>query len=149
MEARQDSTEREVRALSATVSRVEANQEHASELNKLRFDALDKGMQSIDAQFKQFNDQQFKPFVARIEGILTGEIETLQAKQGRETIKAYEVFRDDITDRVEALEDRGDMAKARSAGRSDTLSWGKAAILVATTLAGQIILFLTFLQNKP
>ena len=66
MEQRQDSTETEVRTLAATVARVEQNQLHASELNKLRFDSLDVGLGTVKATLDRF--------MGRIEGIITGEV---------------------------------------------------------------------------
>ena len=94
MEQRQDSTETEVRTLAATVARVEQNQIHASELNKLRFDSLDLGIKSLAGQLDTFTK--------RVEGILTGEIETPTGRQGREIVADYKEWRQEVDDDREA-----------------------------------------------
>lgn len=43
-----------VTMLSGAVERVELNQKHAEELNKLRFDALDAGVKTIDSTLERF-----------------------------------------------------------------------------------------------
>lgn len=88
MEQRQDSIETEVRTLAATVSRVELNQQHGTELAKLRFDALDNGMR---AGFSELNS-----FQSRIEGMLDGTIQTAQQRQGAEMVADYLVWRKNV-----------------------------------------------------
>jgi hypothetical protein len=85
IEGRQDSIELEVRTLAATVGRVELNQTHATELAKLRFDAIDNGMK---AGFSELG-----AFQARIEGILDGTIQTQQQRQGAEMVADYLTWR--------------------------------------------------------
>jgi hypothetical protein len=81
IEGRQDSIELEVRTLAATVGRVELNQAHATELAKLRFDAIDNGMKAGFSELGAFQQ--------RIEGILDGSIQTQQQRQGAEILADY------------------------------------------------------------
>jgi hypothetical protein len=85
IEGRQDSIELEVRTLAATVGRVELNQQHATELAKLRFDAIDNGMKAGFAELGVFQQ--------RIEGILDGTIQTQQQRQGAEMVADYLTWR--------------------------------------------------------
>lgn len=85
MEQRHETLEVEVRTLASTVSRVEMNQNHAVELNKLRFDALDTGLKSIGGQLTDFTK--------RMEGILSGEVETAQGRQGAALVADYVEWR--------------------------------------------------------
>lgn len=95
IERRQDNIETEVRTLASTVGRVEQNQVHAAELNKLRFDALDMGVKTLTADLTGF--------MARIDGIISGEIETAQSKRGAELVKDYMEWRDGVDARLASL----------------------------------------------
>ena len=95
MEQRQDTLESKVTDLAAIVSRVETNQSHATELSKLRFDALDNGLGSLTGQLKDF--------IKRMEGLISGEIQTAA---GRQMLDEYNRFRQTTTNRIEAIEDR-------------------------------------------
>lgn len=88
MEQRQDSIETEVRTLAATVSRVELNQQHSTELSKLRFDAIDNGMRSGFSELGAFQ--------TRIEGMLDGSIQTQQQRQGAEMVADYLAWRKNV-----------------------------------------------------
>jgi hypothetical protein len=50
-----------------TVARVELNQKHAEELNRLRFDALDLNQKTLTTQVSEF--------IKRIDGLISGETE--------------------------------------------------------------------------
>lgn len=93
MEVRHEELSREVGSLAATVGRVESNLEHASELNRLRFDSLDATTKNIGSQLELF--------VKRIEAILTGEVETMQARQGRELVLDYQRWRETVETRLD------------------------------------------------
>jgi hypothetical protein len=88
IEARHETLEAEVRTLAATVARVEVNQINAAELNKLRFDALDTGLKSVGAQLGDF--------IRRIEGLITGEVQTAQTREAAQMVADYEKWRDGI-----------------------------------------------------
>jgi hypothetical protein len=81
IEGRQDSIELEVRTLAATVGRVELNQQHATELAKLRFDAIDNGMKVGFGELGAFQ--------ARVEGMIDGTVQTQQQRQGAEMVADY------------------------------------------------------------
>lgn len=93
MEEKHDDLAREVAGLTTTVGRVELNQKHAEELNTLRFSALDTAVRTIDTKLEQF--------MARIEGIITGEIQTAQSKQGAEILGEYQVWRTSVEARLD------------------------------------------------
>lgn len=138
MEQRQDSIETEVRTLSATVQRVEQNQSHAVELNKLRFDSLDTGLKSLGGQMTDF--------IKRIEGILSGEVETIQSKQGQAIISDYNSWRKGVDADIAELKDNRDNDKARSEGLKDALYFARAALMLAGALAGPIIAITAILK---
>jgi len=131
MEGRQDTLESEVRALTATVARVELNQNHATDLAKMTFNALDSGLKVLDGRCTMINK--------RIEGIISGEIETAQGRQGAAIMAEYLKWREDTIKRLDAVEDAQKVAVARSGGIATTLSWGKTALLASATLAAPII----------
>lgn len=93
MEKKHDELAKEVVSLTKIVNRVEQNQEHATELNKLRFDALDLGVKSVSGQLTDF--------IRRIDGVLTGEIETTQTRAGREVIEDYKEWRGEVDHRLD------------------------------------------------
>src|SRR6478752_4035051 len=78
MEAAHDALGREVASLSDTIQRVELNQQHAYELNDLRFKSLDTAVGAIGTKLDSF--------MARMEGIITGEVQTAQAKNGERLV---------------------------------------------------------------
>lgn len=139
MEQRQDNIETEVRTLSATVARVEQNQAHATELNRLRFDALDTGLKSLAGQLDGF--------MKRVDGILTGEVETAQSKAGRELVIDYTQWRKSVDERLTDLKDRQDTSKARADGRFEAISWGRAVILLAFATVPAIIALIDILSR--
>lgn len=127
IEGRQDTMETEVRTLSATVSRVELNQQHATELAKLRFDAIEHGLGQISTEFKSFS--------TRIEGVLSGEIILPAARQGQELVADYKAWRKEVDD----WREERDNERARNAGVSMTFSGGKAVILTVAAVVGPIV----------
>lgn len=94
MEARQDNLESKVDSLAATVGRVEVNQDNAEKLNVLRFGSLDTAVKNLTGTL----DAHMK----RIEGIITGEIETAQTRQGRDMVADYFSWRKEVDDDREA-----------------------------------------------
>lgn len=92
METRQEAQEAEVKVLSATVSRVELNQKHAEELNVLRFASLDTAVNSTKAAVDAVRAD-LSGFMKRIEGMLTGEVQTAQSKQAAEVMADYVKWR--------------------------------------------------------
>lgn len=88
IESRQDDQGRALAALSGTVERVELNQRHAEELNKLRFDALDASL-SLHAG-------KLDNFMTKIDNILTGVTELPAAREGREMVSDYKIWRQGV-----------------------------------------------------
>lgn len=121
VEQRVDGLEREVASLSGTVGRVEQNQQHQSELNKLRFDSLDTSINGVAATLDRF--------MVRINGIVSGEIRLPQTEQGEALVKDYQDWRKDV--------DRDREAQAILAGQLRLL--GRIAIVLATSQVFVII----------
>jgi len=92
MEQKHEDLAREVGVLSSTVARVEQNQTHAAELNKLRFDSLDTGIGGVKDTLDRF--------MGRVEGIITGEIQTAQTKTGQELVADYVKWRKETDERL-------------------------------------------------
>jgi hypothetical protein len=113
MEQRQDNIETEVRTLAATVSRVEQNQMHATELAKLRFDALDNALRP------------FADFMKRIEGMLSGEVETQQQREGRALVADYQTWRDGVD---------ADLTRLRLLGRIAVIVIGGNVLAIAAAV---------------
>jgi hypothetical protein len=101
MEQRQEKQEAETAVLSAAVARVEINQSHAAELAKLRFDGLDTGMKNMDERLgKQIGELtgHLDRFITRIEGVISGDVQTTQQRQGEALVKDYQEWRGGIGD---------------------------------------------------
>ena len=95
MEAAHEILAREVSGLTTTIGRVELNQQHAEELNKLRFDAGSEAQKQLSTKLDVFID--------RIEKIINGEVDTAQARQGQQMVADYLQWRKDVdADRDEA-----------------------------------------------
>ena len=92
LEAKQDELAADVTSLKGTVSRVETNQLHASELNKLRFDALDASIQSSTAKLDQF--------MTRIEGLISGDVQTNQTREAAAILADYHRWRQSVEERL-------------------------------------------------
>ncbi len=125
MEQKHEELAKEVTALTATVGRVEQNQTHVAELNRLRFDALDTGQKSLAAQLTDF--------IRRVEGMISGEVETTQARQGRELVTDYQHWRATVEDRLDShdtFETQG-----RLLGRITLVLIGGNAIAIIAAIA--------------
>lgn len=92
IEARHETLETEVRNLTVTVGRVETNQAHAEELNKLRFDSQKTSLDTLGAKLDQF--------IARIDGIISGEVQTAQTRQGQELLAEWTEWRKETSEKL-------------------------------------------------
>lgn len=95
MERKHDDLAKEVTALTSTVATVVVNQDHARELTKLRFDALDDGQKAIKTDVSAVKGE-LRDFMRRIEGILTGETPSNQQRQGEELVADYKKWREAV-----------------------------------------------------
>lgn len=94
VERNHEALARDVNALAGTVQRVELNQKHAEELTKLRFDALDNGIRTVDKTLERFMD--------RINAIVSGEVKLPQAEQGEKLVADYLGWRDTVEKRLDS-----------------------------------------------
>jgi hypothetical protein len=156
MEQRQDSMESTLASLSGTVARVESNQNHAEELNKLRFDGMKTSIDTLTGTVGAF--------IARIEGIIDGSVQTNQTRQGAEVMAAYLKFVERTNARLDAIEDEGSpeareaaaaaaaalvkitaletaaaLKEAKGEGVRFVLSGGRAVLVTLAALAGPVI----------
>lgn len=84
---------KEVAGLTSTVARVEQNQVHAEELNKLRFSSLDTAVTNVAGKLDAF--------MARVESIITGEVQLPQAKAWETRQAEEERWREKVDERLD------------------------------------------------
>ena len=130
MERKHEELAKEVAALTATVGRVEQNQAHATELNKLRFDALDMGVKSLAGQLTDF--------IKRIDGMISGEVETAQSRQGQALVADYQKWRDEVDDDLAHLKSQNVRQAGLNAGVVQTFGTGKAVVITAAAVVTAI-----------
>ena len=94
MELKHEDLAKDVATLTATVGQVVLNQKHAEELNELRFKSLDTAVGQIGSDLKGF--------MARIEGMVDGTIQTAQSRQAAETLADYFKWRKEVDDERDA-----------------------------------------------
>lgn len=85
---RMDALEKNHNSLAGTVQLIEQNQRHAEELNKMRFDSLETAVKGVGTDLKGF--------MARIEGMISGEIDTAQSREGRAILADYKKWREEV-----------------------------------------------------
>lgn len=134
---RVDRLESRVDDLAATVARVELNQKHSEELNALRHDALKGGLDTLTGTVSQF--------MGRIEGIIAGDVETNQTRQGQALVADYMKWRGDVDRRL----DEQDVRNARGEGVWVALGGAKGAILMAAAVASPLITIVAILVSQP
>ncbi len=132
IEQRQDDMERAIHALESTVGRVEQNQAHAEELNRLRFNSLDTAVLTLSTDLKGF--------MARIEAMISGEVETSATRQGRQLVEDYKAWRREISMQVDTLTDSIERTDAVAAAlvksRQSTGVWVRSTVPWILTGAG-------------
>jgi hypothetical protein len=84
----------QVSGLTGTVARVELNQQHAEELNRLRFTSLEQAVGGVAGKLDAF--------MGRIESIFTGEVKLPMQQQGEELVADYKIWRGRVDDRLDA-----------------------------------------------
>jgi hypothetical protein len=153
METRQDNLENKVTELTTLVGRVEQNQTHVAELNKLRFDALDSGVKLLASDLKGF--------MIRMEGIMTGEVKTHAARELEEAMadsaqimSDYRLWREKVEDRFDHLDPelpaRVRILEARELKRSGvvfTFGTTKTVLLVIAAFLGPLMALFALLTR--
>ena len=81
--------------LAATVSRVEITLQHGDELNRLRFASLEGAINSTGKDIAKVSTD-LEGFMARIEGLISGEIQTSATRQGAELVADYQKWRREV-----------------------------------------------------
>ena len=135
-----DGLEGRVGDLVATVARVEENQKHATQLNDLRFNALDQGVRALDGTLKDF--------IRRIESMISGETQTALQKQMMEEYqeerRATAAKFVDI-DRRLALQDQ---RNAKGEGIWVAVGGAKGAAIMLAAIASPIITIIVLLADR-
>lgn len=138
MERRQDSTDVKVTDLAGVVARVEVNQNHAIELNQLRFTALDNGLRALASDVSQklqgLTDE-LSGFMKRINGLVSGEQTTAQ---GQRMLAEYEKFKGDTEEFINAQSVLNGQVK---------LLGRLAVILVGSNVLGLLVAVVAFLTR--
>lgn len=158
METRQDNIEAKVTDLATVVSRVELNQQHATELATLRFNAVDTAVKNIDGTLERF--------MGRINAIVSGEVQLPQSQQimadYRKWVESVEqrftvldpALKDRVSEleakaidpligRVRVLEDRS----TREQGVFATFGATKTFILAAMAVAGPVVAIISIITR--
>jgi seryl-tRNA synthetase len=100
MEVSHEALAREVAGLTTTIGRVELNQNHAEELNKLRFDSVNQSIVQVEGKLDK-HASSFNAFIERIEGIIDGTIQTGQTREGQKVLAEYELWRGTVETRLD------------------------------------------------
>ena len=137
MELKHEDLAKDVAALTATTAQVVLNQKHAEELNELRFKSLDTAVSQISTDLKGF--------MVRIDGIMTGEVETTQSRAGRELVAEWTSWRKE----VEAWRDVQDQRNAVQGGVLKTLSGAKGIILMVCAIVSPIVAAVGIIVTRP
>lgn len=150
MELKHEDLAKDVAAITATVGQVVLNQKHAEEINELRFKALDTSVGQIGADLKGF--------MARIDGIVAGDIETAQSRAGRELVADYTIWRKEtdkrlaiiedvptLVQKVEALEER----EQRRKGVLEAFSGVKGVLLMIAAILSPIVAAIGIIVTRP
>ena len=135
MELRQDNAENRLTELTASVTRIELNQSHATELSKLRFDSLDTGLNALKLQVSDFSK--------RFEGIMSGDIETPQLRQQRDLLANWSQWRHE----VDELHDAREVERAKNEGVVIALRGLKGALIAVAVVAGPVIAVVGLVLN--
>lgn len=106
MEVKHEDLAREVAAQRNTLSRVEANQIHAEKINELQFAAMNTSLGQINTAIDRLDPQlpqkvteigtKLDKFMERIEGLMSGEVQTNQTREATELVKDYQMWRRDV-----------------------------------------------------
>jgi hypothetical protein len=137
MEQRQDSTDTKVTELASVVARVEMNQQHATELAKLRFDAVDTAVKNIDATLERF--------MGRINAIVSGEVKLPQTVQGEQMVSDYLLWRKAVDANLAELRNQNTRQSGVNAGIGQTFGTGKAIVVTAAAVVTAVIAVIGFI----
>lgn len=130
MEQNHEQVTRDLASLTGTVTRVELNQTHADELNKVRFASLDRSVEGVSGKLDAF--------MSRIEGIITGEIQLPMAREYDERRKDLAAWRDGVDGRLDG-HDKFE-TQARLLGRL-------AIVLLTTNVISVVVAAIAFVRG--
>lgn len=137
MEVKHEDLAKEVAGLTATTGQVVLNQKHAEDINELRFKSLDTAVGLIGTDLKGF--------MARVEGILSGDIQTASSRQGLAVIEDYNAWRKEVDARLDASDTR----EAGRKGVLSALSGAKGIILMVAAILSPIVAAIGIIVTRP
>jgi hypothetical protein len=131
MEARQDATEAKLGDLTVIVTRVEENQKHSDTVAALRHDAMATSLGGLTSTVDIF--------IKRIEGILTGEVQTAQSKQGQALIADFTAWRSEVDRRLRTIDEEAVISRSKQQGVIFALSGAKAMLLLIAAFLAPVV----------
>lgn len=148
METAHELLAKEVGGLSTTIARVEQNQTHAEELNKMRFDAFTNGLMQVEGKLDRYNNK-MTAFIERIEGMLTGEVETQQAREAREVLVDYRAWRARVDEQLSHVATQDAVDNALHQARASNGVWVRSAVPWIISGVGVTLAVLSFFNGAP
>lgn len=134
---RSDALESEVRTMGLALSRVEQNQQHQAQLAEYQFKGLDSSVKTLTSTQEAF--------IKRIEGIITGEVQTQQSRQGQAIVEDFIQWRKGVDARLDGFDDR----EERRTGVMSALSGAKGIILMICAIASPIVAAAAIIFSRP
>lgn len=137
MEVKHEDLAKEVAGLTATTGQVVLNQQHAEAINELRFKSLDTAVGQIGGKLDVF--------ISRVEGILSGDIQTASSRQGLAIVEDYNSWRKDVDARLDAQDTR----EASRKGVLSALTGAKGIILMVCAILSPIVAAIGIIVTRP
>jgi hypothetical protein len=113
------------------VARVEANQQHAEELNRERFEGVKQAI--------HVNSAKLDAFIARVEGMISGEVQTTATRQGAELVAEYQRRMGAAEADILALKSQNVRQSGVNAGIGQTFGTGKAIVVTAAAVVTAVV----------
>lgn len=110
LETTHEALSKEVGGLSTTITRVELNQQHAEEINKLRYDSMHTAIGQVEVGLQAHSDK-VTIFMERIEKIMSGETVTQATRAGEALVAEYQKWRAETDLRLDAQDVLGTQVK--------------------------------------
>jgi hypothetical protein len=112
---------KEIASLHTAISRVEASFVTFEKVSEMQFKSLDSSITALRSTVE--------PFMRRIDGMLTGEVETSQQRDGRRELEDYRKWRDGVDDFISSARTIGNVTKFLVGGQVLTIFVAIAALI--------------------
>lgn len=145
MENRHEDLALQVRTVAADIASVKLQAEHVEKLNELRFTSLDKGIHAVESKVDAF--------IARIEGLISGDVQTPQGKlmmdQYKQFVSDTQSTQQRLVERIEVIEEDHVRRDAARQGLFGALSSTKAFLLMLAAIASPLIAAIGIIVTRP